>query len=203
MNICIFGGTFNPIHNGHIGMCFEILKRYKIDLIYIVPAGDSYFKKNVLDKNKRADMVQLALKDAADPRLVFSSVELDREGHSYSADTVLYFKNNHPNDNLFFMIGEDSINKFFSWYHPEIIINNSTLLISTRNNSGNINLSLDDFSKKIKNEYNKDSIIFDYYNDISSSYIRELVLNRKNYKNFVSKSVYDYIEKNKLYLDVN
>ena len=90
--IGVFGGTFNPIHNGHIYLAKSAYKLLNLDKVLVIPSGFSYQKsgENVLSKYIRADMVKLAIKDY--PYLEYSDIEVKKEGNSYTYSTILDLK---------------------------------------------------------------------------------------------------------------
>jgi len=121
MRIGVFGGSFNPIHNGHLGIALKALDEWKLDILYVVPAFVSPFKtdqrgdEGVLGypDELRWELVQSVC--AADPRLVPWDVELKRGGVSYAIDTVRAVRARHPGAEVFFVVGEDSVPGLPRW----------------------------------------------------------------------------------------
>lgn len=113
MKIGIFGGAFNPIHKGHIKIAKEAIKQLDLDKLFFVPCYKGPFKKNVtLEKTKdRINMINLVLEE----KMELSIFEVERQGVSYTIDTVRYFQQKYPNDQLFLIIGSDNILKLSKW----------------------------------------------------------------------------------------
>lgn len=199
MKICLFGGTFNPIHNGHIGMCLEAIKQEQFDKLFVIPAGNSYFKNGVTAKEHRANMVKLAIENLDDNLrsiMEYSDVEIVREGPSYSIDTINYYKNVYPESDVYFMIGEDTVYNILKWYKPEEIINNSILLVLERKCDEKTNL--DNYLEYLKDNYNARCKKLSYSYDISSTEIRNMI-NDENVKDYLDENVLKYIKNNNLY----
>ena len=119
--IGIFGGSFNPIHSGHLGIALKALSDWSLDRLYVVPARVSPFKTDAppdkvtagFTDAQRLTMVEAAC--AADPRLVPWTIELERGGVSYAIDTVRAARERHPEAEVFFVIGEDSVEGLPRW----------------------------------------------------------------------------------------
>lgn len=195
MSICLFGGTFNPIHNGHINMISKALDTLNPEKLYVIPAGNSYFKNNVLNSEDRANMVKLAIESLNDERIIYSNIELLREGPSYSIDTIEYYSNLYPDETIDFVVGEDSVYKMPIWYRIADIFANVHLVVFKRNSQGKLEEFLNELSLKYSFKYT----IIEYDYDISSSYIRENINSNTSVKEHLPDTVYDYIIKNGLY----
>jgi len=116
MRIGLFGGTFNPIHYGHLRASLEVKETFRLDKIYLIPSAIPPHKSphGVVDAKDRFHMIQLAISDQSD--LVVSDVELDRPGPSYSIDTVHHFQNMLPKDTRFYLIlGTDAFYDIDTW----------------------------------------------------------------------------------------
>lgn len=133
MKIGIMGGTFNPVHNGHIALAEAARLQCDLDVVWFMPSGLPGHKSNseLLDGDLRAQMVCLAIKDK--PEFVFSSFELDRDGVTYTSDTLLALSEQHPEDEFYFLMGGDSLMKFHTWVRPEVIAEHATLVVTGRN----------------------------------------------------------------------
>lgn len=127
--IGILGGTFDPIHNGHIMIATEALKEYGLTKIILIPTGISYMKKGVTDSFLRYEMVRLA---AEKNNFEISDVEIKREGNTYTCDTIAYFKEKYPESELYFIIGTDSLFSIEKWRNVNYIFENCTILCATR-----------------------------------------------------------------------
>lgn len=199
MKIGLFGGTFNPIHNGHLNMINLALDKLDLDMIFVIPAGNSYFKRNVLDKDLRAEMVKLCIEDNKIENVIFSDVELNREGPSYSIDTIDYYINQYPESEIYFIIGEDSLYNIDKWYKASDILKKAIIAVFKRNNDEERFIAS---INRFKELYDSKIIAVEYDFDISSSEIREMFINDiSKAKDYLSESVYKYIIDNKLYVN--
>lgn len=112
-NIVLFGGAFDPIHNGHINMALEASTQLDAD-IFFIPARISIWKSQSAPIEDKLQMVELAIKNY--PKLHLSRYEADsKEEVNYSIDTVKYFKKEYPDSNLYYLIGTDHVNSFHKW----------------------------------------------------------------------------------------
>ena len=113
-NLVIFGGTFDPVHNGHLRIAKEASKKLNASVIF-VPAKAPRWKEPEETSNQRLDMLKIALKEA-DFDYEICSFELDSKDEvNYSIDTIKYLANLHKEDKLYFLIGADQVNKFREW----------------------------------------------------------------------------------------
>lgn len=128
--IGILGGTFDPIHNGHLMIAEAALKEYALSKVIFIPTGISYMKKNVTDSYFRYEMTSLAIQNH--PEFAISDVEIERKGNTYTCDTIEYFKKKHPDAELFFIIGTDSLFSLEKWRNIEYVFRNCTILCATR-----------------------------------------------------------------------
>lgn len=130
LKIGILGGTFDPIHNGHIMIAKEAMKEYALSKILLIPTGVSYMKKDVTDSYLRYEMVKLAAEEFIN--FEASDVEIQREGNTYTCDTIAYFKEKYPEHELYFIIGTDSLFSIEKWRNVEYIFENCIILCATR-----------------------------------------------------------------------
>lgn len=196
-NIGIMGGTFNPIHNGHILLALNTCDQFSLDEILVMPSGNPPHKKgqDILDINHRCNMVKLAIQN--EPRLIFSDIEIKRSGYTYTADTLTQIKDIY--DRIYFIIGADSLFSIEKWYHPEITMNLAILVVANRDehpSSQFINQI-----KYLENKYNTHIETLPNFDcPISSSQIRSNIYNGISISNMVPKLVEDYIIQQNLYL---
>ncbi|MDY4849438.1 MAG: nicotinate-nucleotide adenylyltransferase [Bacilli bacterium] len=119
MNRIIFGGGFDPIHNGHLNIANNALKKYPGEVIF-VPARISVWKEESVSSKDKINMLYLATKD--NPSFKIDLFEINSEKEiNYSIDTVNYLLNKYPDDKLFLLIGSDQVNKFHLWKESERI----------------------------------------------------------------------------------
>lgn len=119
--IGLLGGTFNPIHNGHLYIAKAVQRHFGLDRILFIPSADPPHKQgsNLPSAHHRAEMVRLAIAD--DPDFDLCDIELTRQGHSYSIETVEALGQTFP-DPLFFMIGMDAFREIATWKDPKRLL---------------------------------------------------------------------------------
>lgn len=204
LKIGILGGTFDPIHNGHLMIAEAALKEYALSKVIFIPTGISYMKKNVTDSYFRYEMTSLAIKNH--PEFTISDVEIERKGNTYTCDTIDYFKKKHPDAELYFIIGTDSLFSLEKWRNVEYIFKNCTILCATRTDENTEEQMEQKEQKKAKELYNKFDANINFIHcptmDISSTEIRSF---RKKHPNSSLDSldlpdcVADYIMRHDLY----
>jgi len=191
--IGLFGGTFDPIHIGHLIVAESILTDLKLDLIFFIPTHKHAIKhqENITSPNVRLGLLKIALNGY--PHFQISEIELDRNNVSYTVDTLNQFANYEKLENidLFNIIGEDNLHEIHLWKNPEQIVKLSTLVVLRRPKIKKTDLSI----KYDGNIINADTPLI----DISSTMIRERIRNNLPWKSLVLPDVYDYIEKHQLY----
>ncbi|MGZ9414177.1 nicotinate-nucleotide adenylyltransferase [Mycoplasma sp. 5370] len=135
MKIGIFGGSFDPIHKGHIKVAEQSLEILSLDKFFFVPAFKSPFKtkSKYEDWNDRVKMIN----DVKPENTEISLFEINRKGVSYTIDTVNYFKNKFPNDELFLILGSDNLDKLHKWKEIEKISSLVKIVIFKRENKLN------------------------------------------------------------------
>jgi nicotinate-nucleotide adenylyltransferase len=193
----IMGGTFNPIHNGHIILANEAYKKLGLDKVIFMPSGNSYMKENVLDADKRVAMVDLAIKGYSQFEL--SLIEVNKRGNTYTCETLELLKNNNPDTHYYFIVGADSLFQIEKWYQPEKIFALSTLVCTVRNG-----YDLDALKNKgsILSKSGADIVYLDMPKiEISSTDIRAKVKNGLSVSDEVPQAVADYIIQEHLYYE--
>lgn len=196
--IAIFGGTFNPIHNGHISVALNFLDALSLDQIFFVPTNISPHKigLGVVDPVMRFQMCKIALQRHL--RFRVSDIELLRRGVSFSYQTLQTFQDMFPYDEIYFIIGADMFMTVESWMKPEKIFEISTVCTVPRDNY-DFDL-LKAHAKKLKTLGAKVFILSKAVSEVSSSFIREKVLNHEDISSFVPRGVENFILKNNLYV---
>ena len=200
--IGVFGGTFNPIHNGHIYLAKSAYKLLNLDKVLVIPSGFSYQKsgENVLSKNIRADMVKLATKDY--PYLEYSDIEVKKEGNSYTYSTILELKEEYEAAKLYLIIGADILFNLESWKNPEILLSNCILGVMLRDDHNKSEIIK--MCNYLNEKYNAETEFIDVEKiDISSTKIRKSIKCGAftNSANELPVKVYNYIIDNGLYKD--
>ena len=198
--IGVFGGTFNPIHNGHIYLAKSAYKLLNLDKVLVIPSGFSYQKsgENVLSKYIRADMVKLAIKDY--PYLEYSDIEVKKEGNSYTYSTILDLKEEYLDALLYLIIGADTLFNIESWKNIETLLSNCILSVMQRDDHNKSEVIK--MCNYLNVKYNSKAEIIDIEKiDISSTNIRNSIKNGNftNDCNELPQNVYKYIIDNALY----
>ena len=199
MRLGIMGGTFDPIHYGHLVTAEQAREALDLDAVLFMPAGQPAFKqdKKVTDAEDRYAMTVLAT--AANPAFLASRFEIDRPGVTYTVDTLRALRERYPSCvKLYFITGADAIIDIVTWHHAEEIAELATLIAATRPG-----YDIAQAQARIK----RSGIKFDvrYIQipalAISSTNIRERVAAGKSIRYLTSESVIGFIRKNGLYRD--
>lgn len=197
MKIGLFGGTFDPIHIGHMILMENVINNLDLDKIYVLPNSNPPHKlenkKTAL--NLRLKMVNETIKD--NPKLEINDYDYrDNEIH-YTFNTINYFKKSYPNDEFFFIMGEDSFLEIEKWKNYKEILKEN-LIIFKRYSNKNFSLisKINQVRKYNKNIYLIDNIAL----DISSTLIRNLVKENKSIRYLVNDEVINIIKEEKLYV---
>ena len=194
MKICLFGGTFDPPHFGHLILAQTIFEAEHFDQIVFVPAHTSPHKdKTVVSSvSLRKEMVKIAIQE--NPNFILSDIEIKRGGVSYSFDTIIEYKEKTGIDskNLFYLIGSDSLKTFHSWHNSDQILDECQIIVAIRpgfrpSDINNQILARIQFANIPRIE-------------ISSTQIRKRWREDKTIRYMVSQSVWEFINENKLYL---
>jgi nicotinate-nucleotide adenylyltransferase len=127
LRIGVFGGAFNPPHLGHLVCAQEVLLQLELERVLFVPMGQAPHREIEDDPGAEArlEMVELAI--AGDDRFVPSRVEIDRDGPSYTADTLELLRAESPDDELFLILGGDQAAALPSWHEPEKVLERATV----------------------------------------------------------------------------
>ena len=196
--IGILGGTFNPIHIGHLLLAQNSLEFCDLSKVLIMPSGCSYLKDQslILPKKDRINMVKLAIED--NPLFELSTIETDREGDTYTFETLLQLTDENPNNIYYFIIGADTLFSIETWKNPQIIFDNAKIIVAPRDVDGIDELNIQ--AKKLQSQFNVDIIILDTpcFN-ISSTQIRNNLKQGKSLKYYIPDRVLEYINNNNLY----
>lgn len=199
MKLGLIGGTFNPIHMGHLIISEYIRETFPLDKVIFIPSGDPPHKstKDIISSDHRKAMVDIAIE--SNPYFTVSNIEINRIGKSYTIDTILHFKSLYPNDQLYFIIGADCLLELTSWKDFKTLATSTTFLLCGR--PGLDEMEIYNKIKDLKEEYNANIIYIKIsLVDISSTSIRERVRNHKSIKYLVTNEIEDYIKRNNLYL---
>jgi nicotinate-nucleotide adenylyltransferase len=131
MRIGVFGGTFDPIHDGHLAAAAAAMECAHLDRILFVPSAQPPHRPAALaPADDRLAMTRLAIDD--DPRFEVSDLEVKRGGMSYTADTLADLHRDHPNDRLFLILGWDAARLFSTWHEPEKVTDLASVVVVGR-----------------------------------------------------------------------
>ena len=197
--IGIMGGTFNPIHKGHIAIAEAAKKSYKLDRIIFVPSGNPPHKTQeyLAPKEHRFRMVKLAIAGKKNYRI--SRIEIDRSGYSYAIDTFKKLKKGYGSDaQLFYIMGMDSINEILSWKKPLELFKICQFIVATRPGAKIRTMKRILKFPPIKMHAEQVHLI-EVKMDISSTQIRGSIKNGKFPAGAMNKNIIGYIKENKLY----
>lgn len=196
--IGIYGGTFNPPHIGHIQAAKQAVRSLGLSRLLVIPdriAPHKAMPGNSAEPQQRLDMLRIALADC--PEIEVSDIELNREGPSYTYETILQLKRQYPEASLVLLMGTDMFLSFHSWRNPQIILENAMLGVFYRGDKGEA-AAIE--AKKAEMEANgavvelvKNPVI-----QISSTQMRRLLAFRCAGE-FLPEGVLDYIRENRLY----
>ena len=196
MRLGILGGAFNPPHLGHLVCAQEALVQLELDRVMFVPVGEAPHR--TLDEDPgpeaRLEMVELAMAD--DERFVASRIEMDREGPSYTADTLEQLRADAPDDELFLILGGDQAAALASWHEPEKVLERATLAVFERMSWGRnaIIIKIGRMPGAERVRYLDMPLI-----QVSSSSIRRRVREGVPIRYLVPDKVVEYIATNELY----
>ncbi len=196
MRVGILGGAFNPPHLGHLVCAQEALVQLELDRVVFVPVGEAPHR--TLDDDPgpeaRLEMVELAMAD--DERFVASRIEMDREGPSYTADTLEQLRAEAPDDELFLILGGDQAAALASWHEPEKVLERATLAVFERLSWGRnaIIIKIGRMPGAERVRYLDMPLI-----QVSSSSIRRRVREGVPIRYLVPDKVVEYIATNELY----
>lgn len=196
--IGVMGGTFNPIHYGHLATAEAVRNKYDLDKIIFMPSGNPPHKskKEIIDKRHRYNMTMIAT--MSNTYFETSDIEIKREGMTYTVDTLEQLKKIHGNSQIFFITGADALCDIDSWKYLDKNFELATFVGATRPG-----IEYDEVNQKIdqlKQKYNAN--ILDIYVpslDISSTDLRNRIKKIESIKYLLPENVEKYIYKNNLY----
>lgn len=195
MKIAIFGGSFNPVHLGHVKMVQYLCENFDFDKILVIPAGiPSHKNRYSISGEDRYNMCKLAFENFE--KVQVNSVEIDSKKTCYTIDTLMELKNIYKDGIFYEVIGEDSANSFDTWKNFEKILRESQIIVFKRDRDENTSNS---------NFKNRFTILQAPYFKYSSTKIREYLQktderdNFKKLKKMLPEKVLKYILENNLY----
>lgn len=198
MKICLYQGTFNPPHLGHLEAAKFVYQTLLLDKIIFIPAAKPphkmFFEEN---RTARLEMTKLLVKDY--DYFEVSDIEFQRETPSYTFVTIQeLYKQYNLKEKPYFIIGDDAFVKIESWYHADELKNLINFVVLPRDND----YDQQKFEELKQKGYNFTRLDMPKI-DISSTEIRELAAANKNLKSYTTKEVEKYIYDNKIYKNAN
>ena len=190
MRLGIFGGTFDPLHVGHLIVADDVASALALDRVLFVPAGAHPLKGGSVEASAlvRARMIREAI--AGSERFVLDERELKREGPSYTIDTVNELAREHPGAELYVLVGSDILKELHRWHRVGELAERARIIVMSR-----ADVSARD-APEVDIEYTRVEVA---HIGISSTEIRERVRRGRAYRYLVPENVYRTIEKGALY----
>lgn len=196
------GGTFDPIHIGHLLIAEQAFQQFALDKVLFMPAGNPPHKKNREGRatnEQRMEMARMAIEN--NPHFELSLMEMNESnesGYSYTYITLEKLKERHPDTEYYFIIGADSLYDFKGWAMPERICACATILVATRNHTDE---KLLDYELKMNSSWFKgrfEKLLIDNI-DISSQQLRKWIREGKSVRYYIPDSVIAYISDQQIY----
>jgi len=181
--IGLLGGTFDPIHNGHIAIAKTAIQQLKLDKLLLIPAGNPWQKSEFSDSKHRLEMVKKAGNDLE--KVEVSDIEVNKTGPTYTFETLQELHKKYPNSELILILGSDAVAGFDTWKEPNLVKTLARIYLVQR---------AGDFTQ----DWHFDRIQMPPI-EISSTEIREKVKNNESISELVPKLVNEYISANGLY----
>ncbi len=198
MKTALFGGSFNPVHNGHIALMQTMKREFSLDRIIIMPTYMTPLKDNsfMASADDRYEMCKLAF-DSIDG-IAVSNWEISRKTKSFSIDTLRYLKATYPEDELHLIVGADAFLQLPLWHKFEEIFALAKILTVSRNSNGAeiLRKAGESYHRKYGCNY---AIIENEVSDLSSTFVRDEILNHSDVRNDIPEAVFEYIRKKGLY----
>ncbi|NGX59908.1 MAG: putative nicotinate-nucleotide adenylyltransferase [Chlamydiae bacterium] len=194
LKIGFFGGTFDPIHFGHLNLALHILEKHQLDQVFFSPANFSPEKGGgppAAPKKARKEMVEIAIEEVSEFTVI--EIELEREGPSYTIDTIEQLQKQMPGIQFYLILGEDILPGLPNWKDVERLLEMAPPLVGGRPKALTPQLPSVIQEKIDKGQTPIPSM------DISSTELRELLHQKKYCRQWIPAKVLDYIHKHGLY----
>jgi len=197
--LAVMGGTFNPIHMGHIQMAKAAVSEFGCDKVLFITSGNPPHKraKQVLDASIRFHMTHLAICD--DPRFFESDIETQKATYSYTTQTMEILNQQYPDTEIYFVIGSDSLADLLSWKDPEKLFSITRFLVFPREG---LDVPIEELTNKYRQLFGAKITYIPYpVVNISSTYLREQMAlgNWEKVSPFIPPKVFSYIKEHELY----
>jgi nicotinate-nucleotide adenylyltransferase len=195
--IGVLGGTFDPVHYGHLMIAREAQNSLGLDRVLFMPAGNPYTKEGtkVSASAVRYEMVRLAIQN--EPCFELCDLEINTHGDTHTAETMAILSWQHPDAELYFLMGWDNLEKFHTWVDPQVILQYCSVAAFPR-----IGYSVPDYQKlcaQLPCLESRLRILKKPFIDISASLIRERVVAGLPLTHLLPQATADYINEHNLY----
>lgn len=197
--IGILGGSFDPIHNGHLKLASQALIENNLDFVFIMPAKHNPFKadKEMVGDEHRLNMIKLAIKDK--PYLCLLENEIKGQEISYTYDTMVSLKEDFVDCQLYFIVGLDSFLSLETWYKGPELLKNVSFIVSLR--PGYVSEVLENRVFYYRSKYDTEvKVVKDLMLNISSTQVRKAIKDNEDISSLVPEQVERYIKENGLYI---
>ena len=194
MRIGVFGGSFNPVHLGHIKIARDLIKRRLVEKVKFVPVADSYEKSGLAKAEDRYNMLNLAIKD--DNRMDVSRIEIDSPYQPLTIETMDKLKTLYDTD-LLFIIGSDNLELLPDWEGYEELIERHYIIALNRSGIDSKKIIIERFADHVHKFVTLSHAVELPY---SATKVRRLIKTGKPYEHYLKRQVADYIKREGLYL---
>jgi nicotinate-nucleotide adenylyltransferase len=200
MRVGVFGGAFDPVHYGHLILAEQCREQAALEQVWFVPAARHPFKSDPAGTpfERRSEMLRLAI--AGNPNFTVNEIEKDRPGPSYTADTLEALRDRHPDAELHFLLGSDSLPDLPKWRSPERIVAAAALVIMER--PGHSPMSADDLRAAMGLPADgtlRMTVVDAPLIDLASRDIRRRIAAGRSVRYMLPRAVEVYIEEKGLY----
>jgi NAD+ synthase len=182
LKIALFGGSFNPVHNGHLQIAEELISE-GMDEVWFIPCGNHAFGKELIEGEKRVDMIKLTINE----KMKVLDLEIKSDKKSFSAETIKYLMNKFPNLDFYYIIGADNLDDLDKWHDFQFLKSINFIVIKRP-------------GFEIKNKHGIKIVqTLNIENHISSKLIRKNIREDLSIETLIPSQVVDYIKKENLY----
>ena len=197
----IIGGTFNPVHIGHLILAENAYDSLGLMRVIFMPTGCSYLKdpSDILDGHSRLELINASIE--GNDHFISSDYEIKKPGNTYTCETLSELNSIYPDDELYFIIGEDSIYNIETWKMPQVIFDNCVLVVAPRGHEADDKLL--NITGYLKEKYMARIALLNTPDiDISSSMIRDRVACGQSIRYYVTDKAEKLIRKYRYYSTV-
>ena len=199
-NIVFFGGSFDPIHNGHIYMIDQLNKHFDVDEIILIPTYWNYMKeKPIFSSEDRFKCLQNIItklpKAKINQKITLSDYEIKQKRQSYTVETLKYYENIYKNERFILLIGSDNFFEFHKWKNYELLLQSITLCVIRRDDCKLSQYNDYIFDKLHQKSFSSIMLIGNQEKKISSTKIRQKILNGEDVSGMVPPEVLTILAK--------